>query len=120
MINQDWEGKQLDKDIKFTGNKVYSPETCIFVPQQINSLLTDRRAERGSESQGVHFNIRDNKFQANCSVNGRKKHLGYFDKEEDAAVAYKEFKSKHVHGVAMEQADPLRTYLIRISREYLV
>ncbi len=30
-------GTQLDKDIKFPGNKVYSPETCIFVTNQVNS-----------------------------------------------------------------------------------
>ena len=31
------EGFYLDKDILFEGNKVYSPETCCFVPQEINT-----------------------------------------------------------------------------------
>lgn len=33
---------QLDKDILFKGNKVYSPQTCIFVPQRINCLFPSR------------------------------------------------------------------------------
>lgn len=30
---------ELDKDILFKGNKIYSPETCILVPQRINTLF---------------------------------------------------------------------------------
>ena len=33
------EGTQLDKDI-FSKNKVYSPETCCFVPREINVLMS--------------------------------------------------------------------------------
>ena len=32
------EGLQVDKDIKINGNKIYSPETCIFVSASDNSL----------------------------------------------------------------------------------
>lgn len=28
---------QLDKDIKFPGNKIYSPESCMFVPESVNA-----------------------------------------------------------------------------------
>ena len=30
------EGYELDKDIKVKGNKIYSPETCLFVSKQDN------------------------------------------------------------------------------------
>lgn len=33
------DGFELDKDILFKGNKVYSPETCCFVPSEINILF---------------------------------------------------------------------------------
>ena len=33
---------QLDKDILIKGNKLYSPNTCIFVPHRINSLFVKR------------------------------------------------------------------------------
>lgn len=33
------EGFELDKDTLIKGNKMYSPETCCFVPQQINEIF---------------------------------------------------------------------------------
>ena len=47
------EGTALDKDILIPGNKVYSPDTCSFVPAYINSLLTDAGAIRGELPLGV-------------------------------------------------------------------
>lgn len=38
MIAQNWQGKQLDKDIRVNGNKVYSPETCCFVTHADNMI----------------------------------------------------------------------------------
>lgn len=35
----DGERVHLDKDILIEGNKVYSPNTCIFVPQSINNIF---------------------------------------------------------------------------------
>lgn len=47
MEQQDWQFKELDKDILKHGNKVYCPEFCMFVPKDVNSLFVDRRAKRG-------------------------------------------------------------------------
>ena len=70
------EGYQLDKDILVKGNKVYSPETCCFVPQEINKLLTLRNRNRGKYPIGI--SKQGNGFI--CSVNNKGKHvyLGYF------------------------------------------
>lgn len=38
MEKQDWEDKQLDKDLLFEGNKVYSSETCVFVTRMVSTL----------------------------------------------------------------------------------
>lgn len=37
MSKQDYNDKQLDKDIKIKGNKVYSPAACMFVSQKDNA-----------------------------------------------------------------------------------
>ena len=82
----------LDKDILVKNNKVYSPETCIFVPQQINKLLTLRQLHRGELPLGVHKNR--NSYSAFCNKNGKSVYIGNFDTAEKALHAY--IKEKEV------------------------
>lgn len=49
------QGWQLDKDILVKGNKIYSPETCCFLPQRINKLLTKNNRVRGEYPIGVDY-----------------------------------------------------------------
>ena len=86
MERQDFEGMQLDKDILFEGNKVYSPETCVFVTKAVNMFTTDSGATRGEWLIGVSWNKRASKFQSRCRNPFTKKleHLGYFTCELEA------------------------------------
>lgn len=105
METQDWEGKQLDKDILIQGNKVYSPETCIFVTDAINLLFIKSDAARGEYKLGVSFKKENGKYQAQCKMNGKVKHLGYYLTEDEAYIAYKVFKIVHIRSIAIEQTD---------------
>lgn len=99
----------LDKDILVKGNKVYSEDTCCFVPQEINSLLTSSKAKRGLYPIGVSYEKRVSKFQANVAFEGKNKRLGYFDCSEKAFLAYKEAKELRIKEVAnkwKDQIDP--------------
>lgn len=42
MEQQDWQGKELDKDLKGDGT-LYSPETCVFVSKKVNMLVQLRK-----------------------------------------------------------------------------
>lgn len=90
----------LDKDILVKGNKVYSPETCVFVPDDINSLFTKRNVDRGKFPIGVSFHKSSNKYIVNCNINGKLKNLGYFKTTVDAFNKYKEAKEKEIKRVA--------------------
>ena len=85
--NQDW---HLDKDLLTKGNKVYSENSCVFIPNEINSLLTKSTASRGEHLIGVCWHKKDKSFvaQVNKSKGGRE-WLGSFKTEIEAFNAYK-------------------------------
>lgn len=105
METQNWKNKQLDKDILIPGNKIYSPDSCLFVDGKINKLLNDHRSNRGKYPQGVSFHKTTKKFRANYSVNCSQKFLGSFDSIDKAELVYKQAKSKHLTSIANEQSD---------------
>lgn len=96
------DGLQLDKDLLIRGNKIYSYETCVFIPSEINSLLTKTDAKRGQYPVGVCFNKKANKFQSQCNNNGKPVHLGYFNSPEEAFLKYKQFKENLIQETAVK------------------
>ena len=113
MENQDWPGKSLDKDIISQGNKIYSPSTCIFVTEEINNLLTNKKLSRGDYPLGVSLKKRNGKYVAQCRAYGKTKHLGYFDTANEARKAYIKFKVRLIIKIADEQCDQLKEALYR-------
>ena len=89
---------QLDKDLMSEGNKIYSADTCVFVPQQLNSLLTDCGASRGDLPQGVSRNGKG--YQASLSVDGNRHQLGAYATPEEAFEVYKLAKEYNVKRMA--------------------
>ena len=108
MEAQDWQGKHLDKDILFPGNKVYSAESCVFVPPALNAFLTDRGRKRGDWPIGVCWSKPVGKFQARCRnpFTGEAGHIGYFDDPNDAHEAWRTRKHQHALRYAEMQEDP--------------
>jgi len=121
MKSQDWKGKELDKDILIIGNKIYSPETCIFVSSQINTLLIYNQENKGGYPAGVSLSDRGKKkFQAECQINGKKKYLGRFETIEEASEVYKAAKSNEIKRVALLQSDiRIREGLLRHAEHLL-
>ena len=105
MVTKDWEGKHLDKDTLSHGNKVYSPETCVFVSMEVNMFTTDSGKTRGKYLVGCFWVTSNNKFTARCSnPNTRKQqHLGYFTEEIEAHLAWK--YQKHKYAVELSNSE---------------
>lgn len=91
---------ELDKDILLKGNKIYSPETCTFVPPELNKCFTKREAKRGKYPIGVSFHKKIKKFTTSLNRNGVVIPLGYFDTPEEAFQTYKIAKEKWIKELA--------------------
>lgn len=97
-INGYMNGYFLDKDFVVKGNKVYSPETCIFIPKEISSISTQSKTIRGDLPIGVsHFKDR---YRVRFSKENKLYDLGCFSTPEEAFMAYKEAKEAHIKYIA--------------------
>jgi len=97
---------------------MYSPETCCFVSQRINSLLVDSAARRGKCPQGVTRHKRDRKYYAEISIDGKSHHLGIYTTVEAASADYRAAKAEAIRSVAMAQTNQIRDGLLRHAAEY--
>ena len=99
------ERMELDKDILVKHNKIYSPETCIYVPQRINKLFTKSNKTRGDLPIGVS-SCKNGKYRVNCCLlnleTGKSEsiYLGLYDIPEQAFEVYKYYKEKNIKQVA--------------------
>ena len=104
--NEKW---HIDKDILVKGNKIYSPETCCLVPDNVNTLLIKCDNSRGKYPLGVNYNIAVKKYSARMSKHNEKtkyrEHIGYYDTPEQAFKAYKKRKESYIKQVAQDEYD---------------
>ena len=99
----------IDKDILVRGNKVYSHETCCFVPNEINSAVTK------AKSRGVHKGLPEGvgvikpktkgskvgyTARAHTGTTDKDRYLGYYDTPERAFKVYKYAKEAHIKFLA--------------------
>ena len=115
----DGERIELDKDIINKGNKVYSPENCIFVPQRINSLFTKGNSKRGELPIGVTKTFKCETFSSTVSING-KNITKRFETVEEAFQDYKFRKEKEIKRVADLYKDKIPTKLYEAMYNYKV
>ena len=89
----------LDKDILCKGNKIYSRETCIFVPERSNTLFTKCNKSRGKDPIGVTPRSSGN-YQAYCQNEyGKSICLGTYNTKEEAFQVYKNYKERVIKEV---------------------
>ena len=101
-------GFDLDKDLLVKGNKVYSEDSCIFLPSEINLSLIKSTASRGKYPIGVYWSKRDKAFVAMvCKNKGKQEYLGYFKTEIEAFRAYKQAKETFIK----EQANKFKSQI---------
>ncbi len=93
------EGYSLDKDILIKGNKVYSPETCCFIPITINSIIGSCTIRKHTYLTGIR-KTKNGKYQAKIGNLRKTTPLGTFDTREEANKIYIKMKEKQISQIA--------------------
>jgi hypothetical protein len=117
----------IDKDIIHKGNRIYSPDNCCLVHNDINVLFTKDNQSRGDLPIGVTKNPKnDGEYVVRCSDgNNHNIFLGHFKDPKDGFIAYKNKKEEIIKRIASEEFskgnitkrcyDAMMTYEIEIS-----
>lgn len=107
----------LDKDLIYKGNKEYNENNCVFIPQELNTLILKNKSIRGNLPIGVTKH--GDNFQARCSYNGKRKALGTFSTSELAFNTYKTFKEAYIKELAEKYKDTIdqRAYQALLNYE---
>ena len=96
------EGYQIDKDLLVENNRVYSPETCCFIPNLINSQIKKYTTKQHGCTTGVYYRERDGKYTVSHTFDGKNNYLGVFDTLQEAQDAYKHSKENCIKSTAKE------------------
>lgn len=104
-FNQD--GWELDKDILLRGNKFYSEDTCVFLPQEINKLLNRQNKNQEKYPVGVYYDNRENNFQSRINNGEKQLRVGRFCTSEEAFQAYKQAKEAQIKAIANKWKDQI-------------
>jgi len=110
FYNKGW---HLDKDLIVLGNKVYSPETCCFIPPEINSCLINCL----DEFSGVNFDKSRGLYLVRASLNKKVKNLGRFDSEQEALIVYRKYKQMHLNDLSEKYEGLVDKRVLKTLRE---
>lgn len=101
-MDESW---HLDKDILIPGNRIYGPDACCFVPQEINKIFIKRNKKKSGLPIGVSKS--GNKFLSKISINSKEEYIGTFLTKEEAFESYKIAKKIKIKNLADKWRDRL-------------
>ncbi len=107
QVGFDQDKWHLDKDILVKGCKVYSKDTCCFVPPEINCALPNSKSVRGTLPSGVIYNNTKTRYRARIQRGYKWESLGTYDTPEEAFYAYKPVKEAHIKSLAEKWKDKI-------------
>lgn len=91
---------EIDKDFKDKQCRVYSPDTCLFIPQRINSCLKSRRTIDRQFPIGLTFNEKKQKYKVRVVLDGKDTVVGYYNTLEEAFQILKTTKESEIKRLA--------------------
>lgn len=107
MIQQNWNGKHLDKDLLSDGERIYSPDTCVFISKELNLALSGEMNPNRELPTGVVFDKGVSKYRTSFKNKYTQKteYLGVYENLLDASNAWKKRKYEYVKFLAEQETD---------------
>ena len=79
MVEQEFKGLQLDKDLLGLDSRIYSPDTCCFIPSILNTLIQKTLPPKANYG---------GKYRVQIKINSKTTHVGIYNTLSEAQVAY--------------------------------
>lgn len=99
-------GNVLEKDIcNNTNKKLYCPQNCAFVPQEINNLISNGGVQTSKYPRGVSKAKTMSNYNAKIFKHGKTHILGVFKTIEEARCAYVKAKLEYIKEQAQHYYD---------------
>lgn len=119
---------ELDKDMRYKGNKLYSPSTSYFIPNFINAMFIrqehSRYDENGKEIKetpiGVYKDKRSGKYYASLKARGINYKSKLYTNPMSAFEWYKNMKETYLKETAEYYKDVLPIEVYNLIRYYKV
>lgn len=120
-------GWQLDKDLLYKNNKIYRPNTCVFLPEEVNKALNVKSRSRGELPLGMSYVSTPNNAKTHISAEFTCKYKEFTvrvylpaDEIEQAFAIYKKAKEKYIKFLAEKYKDELDPRAYNALKSYEV
>lgn len=97
----------IDKDLIYPYNKIYSPETCEFLPHSINVLIKNNSENNKYGCIGVTWDTQKKKFRVRLKSQGKQFNGGYYTDLKNAQEAYIKLKKEKIREMALQYQNQL-------------
>lgn len=115
------DGFELDKDLLFKGNKIYGPDTCCFIPTEINKCLCKTKGSRGELPIGIQLHGKS--YRVRLCKYGILKNFGCYPSISEAFKVYVTEKKAYLielanmwkHAIPDNAYNALINYVVEIT-----
>ena len=112
-------GWHIDKDLLSQDSKIYGPDTCCIIPQEINNAIP-KDVARGNYPRGLKKKKGYDGFFVRVGKYGKKTEVGYYKDEQEAIAAYIKAKEDYIKELAETFKDQIEPRVYEALMNYKV
>ena len=114
----------LDKDMVKEGNRIYCPEFCVFIPNEVNCFHTKKEVGDTGYAGVNRLVGKETSYKtgyiARCNKGSVREYLGYYDTPEEAHEVYKMHKVMYARELARKWEGKIDSRVIEYLENFVV